>query len=474
METQKVTDVGGSASKGQFKSNFGFLMAAVGSAVGLGNLWGFPYKMGNGGGFAFLILYLLMAFFIGYPCMLGEFAIGRKGGKAAIGSYERLGKKYIFNGWIATIVPFFLLTFYCVLGGYVLKYLLANIGDIFGADWGVNGADSGAFFEGFVGSGAPALVFTAIYIIATVLIVMGGVSGGIEKFCTIAMPGLAILLIITVIRSCTLPGAVEGLTFIFKPNFEVFKGTGWITVLASAGGQIFFSLSLASSCMIVYGSYLDKKENLEKNAVLVPIMDTSVALLASLATIPATFAAGMEPAAGPGMLFVTLQTVFNSMGSAGPIFGTMFYLLVLFAALTSSIGMLEGAVSAFMDRAIDKGKTPSRAKISWAIIGITTIGSIIVSIDALGAGPMPKPFGLSTWLDAFDLFAEGFMMPGGCLVMAIILGWIKPDYIDDEVRLGSAYKTKQFVGFCLKWIVPVFLVFILVGQMNSFFGLGLF
>lgn len=406
--------------------------------------------------------------------MLGEFSIGRKGQKAAIGSYEKLDKRFTFNGWIATIVPFFLLTFYCVLGGYVLKYLLANIGDIFGAGWGVNGADSGTYFGAFVRQRRSCVDLYSHLHHRYSPHRNGGVSGGIEKFCTIAMPGLAILLIITVIRSCTLPGAAEGLEFIFKPNFEVFKGTGWITVLASAGGQIFFSLSLASACMIVYGSYLDKKENLEKNAILVPIMDTTVALLAALATIPATFAAGMEPAAGPGMLFVTLQTVFNSMGSAGPIFGTIFYLLVLFAALTSSIGMLEGAVSAFMDRAIDKGKKPSRAKISWSIIAITTIGSIIVAIDALGAGPLPKPFGLGTWLDAFDLFAEGFMMPGGCLIMTIILGWIHPNYIDDEVRHSSGYKSKAFVNFCLKWIAPIFLVFILVGQMNSFFAFGWF
>lgn len=461
-------------NKGQFKSNFGFLMAAVGSAVGLGNLWGFPYKMGNGGGFAFLILYLLMAVLIGYPCMLGEFAIGRKGQKAAVGSYEKIDRRFAFNGWIATLSPFFLLTFYCVLGGYVLKYLVANTCDIFGLGFGVGGADSADFFQNFVGSGAPALLYTGIFIIATVLIVMGGVSGGIEKFCTIAMPGLAVLLLITVIRSCTLDGAAEGLAFIFKPNFDVFKGTGWITVLASAGGQIFFSLSLASSCMIVYGSYLDKKENLEKNALLVPLMDTSVAMLAALATIPATFAAGLSPEAGPGMLFVTLQTVFNSMGAAGPFFGMVFYLLVLFAALTSSIGMLEGAVSAFMDRAADKGKTPSRTKISWTIIAVTTVGSIIVAIDALGAGPLPKPFGLSTWLDAFDLFAEGFMMPLGCLFMVIILGWLHTDYIDDEVEMGSSYKSKTYVKFCLKWVAPVFLVFILIGQMNSFFGLKLF
>ena len=460
--------------KGQFKSNFGFLMAAVGSAVGLGNLWGFPYKMGNGGGFAFLILYLLLAFVIGYPCMVSEFALGRKAGKAAVGSYEKVDKRFTFNGWLATLSPFFLLTFYCVLGGYVMKYLIANVGDIFGASWGINRADSGIYFTDFVGDNVQTLLFTAVFIILTVIIVMKGVSGGIEKFCTFAMPGLAILLLITVIRSCTLPGAMEGLAFIFKPNFDVFKGTGWLTVLASAGGQMFFSLSLASACMIVYGSYLDKKENLEKNAVLVPIMDTSVALLAALATIPATFAAGLEPAAGPGMLFVTLQTVFNSMGTLGPLFGTIFYLLVFFAALTSSIGMLEGAVSAFMDRAEEKGKRPDRAKISWIIIAITTIGSIVVAMDALGAGPLPKPFGLETWLDAFDIFAEGFMMPAGCLIMAILLGWIYPNYTDDEIESGSPYKSKKFVKFCLKWIAPLFLVFILVGQANSFFGLNLF
>ncbi len=462
------------ANKDQFKSNFGFLMAAVGSAVGLGNLWGFPYKMGNGGGFAFLILYLVLAILVGYPCMLGEFAIGRKGQLSAIGSYEKIDKRFAFNGWIAILTPFFLLTFYCVLGGYVIKYIIANVGDIFGAGWGIGGGDSQSYFDTFVSSGAAPIVYAGIFIVLTVFIVMKGVSGGIEKFCTVAMPGLAILLVITVIRSCTLEGAGEGLEFIFKPNLEVFKGTGWITVLGLAGGQLFFSLSLASGCMITYGSYLSKSENLEKNAILVPIMDTSVALLAALATIPATFAAGMEPAAGPGMLFVTLQTVFNSMGSAGPIFGTIFYLLVFFAALTSSIGMLEGAVAAFLDRAREKGKKPSRTKISWTIIAITTVGSLIVAIDAMGAGPLPHLFGLGTWLDTFDLFAEGFMMPLGCLFMAIMIGWIYPNYIDDEVKLGSQYKTRSFVKICLKWIAPVFLLFVFVGQMNSFFGLGLF
>ena len=460
--------------KGKFNTNFGFLMASIGSAVGLGNLWGFPYKMGNGGGFAFLILYLLLAIVIGYCCMIGEFAIGRKGGKAAIESYGAMNKKYRFNGWFATITPFFLLCFYCTLGGYCTKYLISNIGDLFGAGFGFGDADSVTYFSEFTQNIPAAVIYGLIFLLLTVFIVLRGVSGGIEKFTTIAMPALFIMMIIIVIRSVTMPGAAAGLEFIFKPNFEVFHGTGWIKVLASAGGQMFFSLSLASGCLIAYGSYLDKGENLEKNSIIVPIADTTVALLASLAIMPAVFASGLEPTAGPGLLFITLQSVFAAMGGAGPIFGTIFYLLVFIAAITSSIGMMEGAVSAFIDRAVEKGKTPSRSKICWVIAAITGAGSILVSADALGAGGLPHLFGFSTWLDTFDLFAEGFLMPIGAFAMAIMLGWLNPGYIDDEVKLGSNYKSRKFVNICLKWIAPFFMLFILVGQLDGFFGWGLF
>lgn len=460
--------------KGKFNSNFGFLMASIGSAVGLGNLWGFPYKMGNGGGFAFLILYLLLAIVIGYSCMVGEFAIGRKSGKAALGAFSAINKRYVFNGWFETLVPFFLLCFYCTLGGYCIKYLVANFGDIFGASWGVGGAESGPFFDSFVQDTPSAVIYGLLFLVLTVVIVIGGVSGGIEKFSTVAMPALFIMLIIVVIRSVTLPGAGEGLAFIFKPNFEAFAGWGWVKVLASAGGQMFFSLSLASGCLIAYGSYLDKNENLEKNAILVPIADTSVALLAAMAVMPALFAQGLEPAAGPGMLFVSLQTVFTTMGSAGPIFGTIFYLLVFIAAITSSIGMMEGAVSVFMDRAIEKGKKANRVFTSCWIGGVAAVGSTVVSIDALGAGGLPHLFGFETWLDTFDLFAEGFLMPLGAFCMAIMLGWLRPDYIDDEVKLGSNFKSRGFVKVCLKWIAPFFMIFIMIGQLDGFFKWGFF
>jgi NSS family neurotransmitter:Na+ symporter len=463
-----------SKQKGKFQSNFGFLMAAIGSAVGLGNLWGFPYKMGNGGGFAFLFLYLILAVCIGYSCMLAEFAIGRKSGKGAIGAYEHIGRKFMFNGWIATMAPFFLMMFYLCLGGYCIKYLVANFGDIFGASWGVGDVASGDFFNTFVADPVQAVGFTLIFAVLTIVIVMGGVANGLERFSVIAMPALFVMLLITVIRSVTLPGAAEGLAFMFKPNFEVFKGWGWLKVLASAGGQLFFSLSLASSALIAYSSYLDKKENLEKNALIVPAADTTVAILCGLATLPAVFAAGLEPTQGPGMLFVTLQTVFQSMSGAGPIFGTIFYLLVFLAALTSSISMLEGSVSSFMDRRLEKGKSHGRTFLCLTIGGISTAGTVLVALDALGAAGLPHLFGFSTWLDTFDLFSEGILMPGGCLIMTIILGWIRPGYIDDEIKLSGSYRSKPFVEICLKFLAPVFLAFIVVVQMDGFFKLGLF
>ncbi|MDD7510971.1 MAG: sodium-dependent transporter [Peptostreptococcaceae bacterium] len=461
-------------AKGKFKSNFGFLMAAIGAAVGLGNIWGFPFKMGRGGGFAFLAIYIILAVVVGYCCMLGELSIGRKAGKASIGAYGKMDKRFTFNGWFATLTPVLLLCFYCTLGGYCLKYTVANFGELIGASFGTTGVPSEAFFAGFITDTSQALIYGMLFLIATILIVMGGVSGGIERFSVIAMPALFVMLLVIVVRSATLPGAVEGLKFMFKPDFEVFKGTGWISVLALAGGQMFFSLSLASGCLITYGSYLDKSESLEKNAAIIIIADTIVALLAGVAVMPAVFAFGLDPAAGPGLLFVTLQTVFNSMGTTGAVFGFIFYFLVFIAALTSSIGMIEGAASAFMDRMIEKGKKANRMRVVLIIGAVAGVGTVIVSADALGKGNLPHLFGFDNWIDTIDLFAEGFMMPIGGLIMAVLLGWIHPFYVDDEVKLSSSFKSQKFFHSAVKWIAPIFMLFILIGQINDFFKLGLF
>lgn len=463
-------------NKGKFNSTFGFLMASIGSAVGLGNLWGFPYKMGTGGGFAFLLIYLLMVVFVGYPLVLGEIALGRKTQRAAIEAYRLADRRFTINGIFETIVPFLLICFYCTMGGYVIKYMIANLGDMFNAGWGTGRGDSGAYFNEFIQS-TPAILFGILFLILTVIIVIGGVSGGIENFSKFAMPALFVMLVIVVIRSCTLPGAGEGLAFIFKPSLEPFRDGGWARVLGQAGSQMFFSLSIASGCLIAYGSYLEKDSNLERNALIIPIADTSVAILAAMAVMPAVFATGLEPGAGPGLLFVSLQTVFNSMGSFGPIFGFLFYALVFFAALTSSIGMMEGGVSAMLDAQTKKGKKANRTAMTLIMAAVALAGSTLVSVDALGNAGLwnplnailkPEPENMKVWLDVFDLGAEGILMPLGGLLMAIMLGWTRKDYIADEVRLGSSYKSRSFVNLCFRYIAPVFMFLLLLVQIDSF------
>ncbi|MGY3725524.1 neurotransmitter:Na+ symporter, NSS family [Granulicatella balaenopterae] len=461
-------------TKGKFNTNFGFLMAAIGSAVGLGNLWGFPYKMGEGGGFAFLLMYIVLAIVIGYSCMVAELALGRKSGKGAIGAYRAIDSKFQFNGWLACLSPLFLLMFYCALGGYCIKYLVANFGNIFGANWGIHSTDSQTYFLNFVSNTGEAMIFAIIFLVLTIVIVSLGVAKGLEKFSVTAMPILFVMLLIVVVRSVTLPGASEGIRFMFTPNWQIFHGLGWVKVLAAAGGQLFFSLSLSSGCLIAFSSYLDKKENLERNALIIPLADTMVALLAGLATIPAVFSAGLEPTQGPGMLFITLQTVFQGMGKAGPLFGTAFYFLVFLAALSSSIAMMEGAVSTFIDRRIEAGKEANRPLVTTVIGAIGCVGCLIVTFDALGSSDLPHLFGFSTWIDTFDLFAEGLLMPMNAFIMTIILGWLRPDYIDDEIELSSSYHSKPFVSICLKYIAPLFMLLILVGQLDNFFQLGIF
>ncbi len=461
-----------SEHKGQFKSGFGFLMTAIGSAVGLGNLWGFPYKMGANGGFGFLLLYLVLVIFVGYVIMMTELALGRRTGKGIVGAYETISKKYAFIGWMGAAAPWLILSFYSMLGGYCIKYAIANLGDLFGAGWGVGGEDSAQYFSVFTTDMVQTVIFSLIFVFLTVIIVRGGVSEGIERFNTIAMPSLFVMLLIVIIRSVTLPGAAEGLAFMFKPDWSAFEGTGWITVLSVAGGQMFFSLSLGMSVMIAYGSYLPKEQNLERNALTIPLADTTVAIMAGLATLPAVFAYGLEPSQGPGMLYVTLQAVFTNMGSLGGLFGFLFYALVFIAAITSSISLLEGISAVAMDRAIEKGKKPNRKKIVL-LFGISVaITSSLVSMDGLGANGFPQFFGQSTWLDAIDLIAEGILMPLGACYCAIV---IPTSWVDEEVTLnGAKFRTKGFYDFCIKFVAPIMMVMILLGQIDTFFGIGMF
>ena len=471
-----------------FGSNFGFLMAAVGSAVGLGNIWGFPNKMGASGGALFLILYLVLAVFCGFIVMVGELALGRKTGQGAVGAYKILSKKFSWMGWLGILSAFFILFFYCALGGYCIKYTVLNVGDLFSAGFGSNGLTGAEIFGAFMDNPTEAIIYGLIFVAITMLIVMGGIGGGIEKVCSVGMPCLFIALIICIIRACTLPGAVNGLKYMFVPGWAVANGIveepSFFDVLSTAGGQMFFSLSLGMGAMITYGSYLDKKENLEKNAILIVVMDTIVALMAGLCVIPGRFALDPEGAlGGPSLLFITMQNVFHNMGSVGPIFGILFYLLVVFAAISSSISLLEVIVAHFVDKARESGKGDKRKSYTLIAAALVGVGAILVCADSLGnAGIAPwQLLGLESaagwndcWLDFWDMLSEGIMMPLGALLMSLMIGWeIGPEVVKEECEATPGHKMGSYGFFkiCVKVITPLCMLFILYGQVASFFGL---
>ena len=471
-----------------FGTNFGFLMAAVGSAVGLGNIWGFPNKMGASGGFTFLIIYLILAVLCGFIVMVGELALGRKTGKGAIAAYHAISKKFKWVGWLGVASAFLIMSFYCALGGYCIKYVVLNVGNLFGAGFGSNGLSGGDVFGAFLTNQGEGVIYGLIFVVLTMLIVMGGIGDGIEKFCGIGMPALFAMLLICIIRACTLPGAVNGLKYMFVPGWAVANGIieeapNFLTVLSTAGGQMFFSLSLGMGIMITYGSYLDKKENLQKNAILIIVMDTLVALMAGLCVIPGRFA--LDPSGtlgGPKLLFVTMQNVFSRMGGLGPIFGILFYLLVVFAAISSSISLLEAVVAHFVDKARDSGKGDKRKKYTLIAAVAVGVGAILICADSLGGADFTpwKFLGLpeadirtwnDCWLDFFDMLSEGIMMPLGALLMSIMIGWeLGPDVVKEECeRSGHAMSGYGFFKVCIKFITPLCMILVLYGQIKEFF-----
>ena len=474
-----------------FGSNFGFLMAAIGSAVGLGNIWGFPNKMGANGGFTFLIIYLILAACCGFIVMMGELALGRKTGRGAIGAYKVLSMRFKWLGWLGVLSAFLILGFYCALGGYCLKYVTLNVGNLFHAGFGTGTLDGAGVFGALMANQGEAVIYGLIFVALTMIIVMGGVGGGIEKVCSVGMPALFVMLVICIIRSCTLEGASEGLKYMFVPGWALANGVikeapDFFSVVSTAGGQMFFSLSLGMAAMITYGSYLDKKENLQKNAIIIVVMDTLVALMAGLCVIPGRFA--LDPTGtlgGPSLLFVTMQNVFDRMGAAGPIFGILFYLLVVFAAVSSSISLLEAVVAHFVDKARDEGKGDKRKL--YSLIGAIGAGilCVIVCLDALGnAGISPAdilgmrvdpsdevPTWSADWLDFFDCIAEGILMPLGALLMSIMYGWeLGPEVVHAEATCeGQKFGAYGWFRICIKYITPLAMLLVLYGQIKEFF-----
>ena len=480
-----------------FGSNFGFLMAAVGSAVGLGNIWGFPNKMGANGGFTFLVIYLILAACCGIIVMVGELALGRKTGRGAVGAYQVLSKKFKWLGWLGILSAFLILFFYCALGGYCIKYVVLNLGDLFGTSFGSNGLDGAGVFGAFMGNQMEAVIYGLIFVLLTMIIVMGGIGGGIEKVCSVGMPALFIILLICIIRACTLPGAVDGLKYMFVPGWALENGVikeapDFLSVLSTAGGQMFFSLSLGMGAMITYGSYLGKNENLPKNSVIIVISDTLVAIMAGLAVIPAAVANGIAKGmavseiklGGPNLLFATLQDVFHDMGTIGGIFGLIFYALVLIAAISSAISLIEAVSVTFIDHASAKGHERDRNKVLAVVCLAITLLACLVAVDGLGSnGIAPKDlFHINSkadwcadWLDFMDMISEGIAMPLGAMLMSIMVGWeIKPKSLYGEIDSGYNGHIHGFYTFCIKYLCPVIMFFILLVQISTFFGLGWF
>lgn len=475
-------------NRGQWGSNFGFLMAAVGSAVGLGNIWGFPYKMGMSGGFAFLLVYLVLAALVGVVVMLGELTLGRKTGKGTMGAYIAFSKKYSWVGFMGVFSGFLILSFYSVLGGMVMRYMIGFLLQLLGLD-GFAGQGTG-FFGFLLYDYGGILFFYALFMVITMLIVMGGIEKGIESFSSIAMPALFAILLFVIIYVAIQPGAAAGYAFMFKPDFSVFSDPeiGFFGVLKTAAGQMFFSLSLGMGCMITYGSYLSKNENLQKNAVIIPVADTIVAVMAGMAVMPACAAFGLDYSRGPGLLFVSMQTVFENMGTFGNFVGFMFYFFVFIAAITSSISLLEVCTTYEIDKTIAKGKEPNRKKISCVYVIIIFIIGLPVALDALGSGAaaVKAPYellGLTTdspafamwndcWLDLYDMIAEGVLMPLGALVMSVLIGWVwKSSIIKEECELtGVKFWGYKYFNICFKFVVPVVMAIVLYAQILDFFG----
>jgi len=400
----------------QWGSKIGFILAAAGSAVGLGNIWRFPYITGQNGGAAFVLIYLAIVFIIGFSVMLAEMAIGRKAQLNAVGSFGKLaGGLWPLVGWMGVAAGFMILSFYAVIGGWTIKYFIHSFAGLM-ADAAAGKA--GDVFGGFVTNTMQVVLYQAVFMLATIWIVYKGIGEGIEKYCKFLMPALFLILLVLIGRSVTLEGASKGLEFYLKPDFSKITGAS----ISAALGQAFFSLSLGMGCMITYGSYVDRKTALPGAAIQVCFIDTMVAILAGLVIFPAVFAFGVDAGAGPGLTFVTLPSVFAKMPGA-MIWSGLFFLLLFIAALTSAISLLE-VVSAYF---IDKGwSRPQAAIIMGLLIFVLGIPS------AMSLAGAPKVAG-KDFLDAMDFISSNVLLPLGGVFISLFVGWFWTSDAEKEV-----------------------------------------
>ena len=444
--------------RSNFTGKIGFVLAAAGSAVGLGNIWRFPYLAAKYGGGIFLLSYIILALTFGFALMIAEIGIGRKTGLSAIEAFKALNKKYSFVGYIGALIPAIILPYYSVIGGWVIKYLWAFISG------GGAATSADTYFSGFISQTGEPVFWFALFLGLTAVVVLCGVEKGIEKVSKLMMPVLVVLSLIIAVYSICMPGALEGVKYYLLPDFSKFSAT---TVLA-AMGQLFYSMSLAMGIMITYGSYMKKDVSLESSVTQIEIFDTGIAFIAGLMIIPAVFVfSGGTPEAlgkGPGLMFITLPQVFNSM-DGGVYIGIAFFVLVLFAALTSSISLMETVVSIICD------KFKVGRKLSCVIVLILSAILGLMSSFGNGIWANVKILGLQ-FLDLFDFFSNSVLMPIVAFFTCIFVGYvIKPQSIIDEVELSGPFKRKKIFVAVIKYIAPVCIVLILISSILDVFGI---
>ncbi|MDO9152973.1 MAG: sodium-dependent transporter [Paludibacter sp.] len=445
-----------------FGSKLGVVAAAAGSAVGLGNIWRFPYELGQNGGGAFLIIYLLCVILLGMPIMLSEFIIGRTGQANAAGSFKKLapGQKWWIVGLMGVFTSFLIMGFYVVVSGWTLEYIVQAVSNQF---INKDTATLSRVFADFSTGTLRPIIWITVFMIITATIVLAGVQKGIERSSKFLMPLLLIIIIALGIRAVTLPGGIDGLRFLFKPDF------GKITseVVLSAMGQAFFSLSLGMGCMITYGSYISKKTNLSKTVVQVTMLDTVIAILAAIAIFPAVFSLGINPAQGPELVFITLPNVFAHM-PGGYVWAILFFVLLCVAALTSTISLLEVIVAYF----VEEYKFHRITIILLATAGILFLG--VLSSLSLGVWKDVQIFGMG-FFSLFDSLTSKILMPVGGLLIAVFTGWkLNKDSMLEELSGGGQFKTNffKFYIFLLRFVAPVAISLIILNQLGLSQWLG--
>lgn len=461
--------------KGGFSSSIGFVLAAAGSAVGVGNIWRFPYLAAKDGGGLFILVYLALVLTFGFTLLTTDIAIGRRTGKHAIDAYKEMNPKWGFLGKITFLVPALIMTYYSVIGGWVTKYIVTYL------TFSGEAAAQDGYFTDFITAPVAPIVFMLIFLAITAFVVYCGVEKGIEKFSKIVMPGLILMIIAIAIFSLTLSHTdadgvtrtgLQGLAIYLVPNFDGITVKRFLEILLDAMSQIFFSLSVSMGIMITYGSYVAKETNLSQSVGQIEIFDTIVALMAGMMIIPAVYVfMGMDGmSAGPGLMFVSLPKVFEAMGTAGNVIGLVFFIMVDFAALTSCVSIMETLVASCMEIF-----HTTREKMSLIIGVIFAFAAVVI---CLGYNvlyfELTLPNGtVGQILDVMDYISNSFLMPAISFLSCIFIGWVmKPTWIAEEMELGGfKFGRKKLYYFMIKYATPVMMAILFVqstGILNWF------